>query len=530
MTTKIIFVFIILLVFPLIISLLAIISISHQAGLVPFKAVYLFSNRTMLVILALDVINLGVGLTLLLITAKSMGKPLQQLANSMAKLAVGDQNRNSTTRITEAITGRKDEVGAIGRAFIGISDYMIGAVDAANKICSGDLSIDVKPYSEKDELGNAFKEMTIYLDESVKTIAQQAAIVNISSNQLAQAASEAGEVTEQIVASVQQVSQGAVNQNASIETTFFVVEQMVHSIEEISRGAEEQAGATNKAAGITAQLSLAIEQVSKNAQAVVQEANAAAKAARLGTDKVQLTLDGMREIKQTVDLSAQKVQILGQRSDQIGEIVNTIDEIASQTNLLALNAAIEAARAGESGKGFAVVADEVRKLAERASAATKEIGNLIQSIQVVVAESVSAMEHGVNEVEKGVDIASEAGITLEDILRSTEEVNRQAEQSASAAVQMSASANELVSAVEMVSAVVEENTASTTQMSAGSNEVSQSIEKIAAVAEENSAAVDEVSDSTNKMSAHVDEFGKSAKALAVLARHLEEVVQRFKLK
>ncbi|PKO00546.1 MAG: hypothetical protein CVU42_03100 [Chloroflexi bacterium HGW-Chloroflexi-4] len=491
--------------------------------------VNIFSNKTIILIFILDGLAIGLGLLLSNMTANSIGKPLRQISNSMAKLAFGDQNRDSTTRITEAITGRKDEIGAIGRAFCEISDYMIGAVEVANKISTGDLTTDVKPYSEKDELGIAFKEMSIYLSSSVKTIAEKAAIVNSSSIQLASAANEAGLATSQIATTIQQVAQGTSEQSTSINKTVFSVEQMTRAIEGISSGAQEQANATNKAAEITNKLNSAIEQVSRNSQIVVEQANIAASSAKLGSNKVQETLKGMQVIKESVDFSAQKIQIMGTQSAEINDIVDTIEDIASQTNLLALNAAIEAARAGEAGKGFAVVADEVRKLAEHTSSATKEIGSLINSIQKVVAESVSAMQKEVYEVENGVLIANEAGVTLEEILKATEEVNRQAEESADAARLMTWSANELVTAVDSVSAVVEENTASTEQMSAGSSEVSQAIENIASISQENSAAIEEVSSSASEMATHVDEVSSSASSLAELANDLEQVVLRFKL-
>ncbi len=489
----------------------------------------LFTPRNVTIIVILDGIIIILGAVLSFLVAKSISAPVRQLTNSMSKLAFGDQNRNSTTRISEEMTTRKDEVGGLCNAFIGISDYMIGAVEAANRISTGDLSVEVKPFSDVDELGVAFKSMTEYLSTSVRSIAENAGIVNESSVQLAKAAAEAGQVTSQIATTVQQVASGTAEQTASVNKTVFSVEQMTRAIEGIAAGAQEQANAASKAANITAQLNNAIGQVAGNAHTVVQQATVAAEAARTGSQKVNETLKGMQEIKQRVDTSAQKVQLMGTHSDQIGEIVVKIEEIASQTNLLALNAAIEAARAGEAGKGFAVVADEVRKLAERASIATKEIETLISSIQKVVAESVSAMDQGVKEVEKGVLIASEAGSTLEDILKATVEVNVQAEEAAAAAEQMAASANELVTSVDSVSAVVEENTASTEEMTAGSSEVSQAIENIASVSEQNSAAVEEVSASAIEMSNHVAAVSDSATALAGLANQLQDVVSRFKL-
>jgi methyl-accepting chemotaxis protein len=220
---------------------------------------------------------------------------------------------------------------------------------------------------------------------------------------------------------------------------------------------------------------------------------------------------------------------MGIRSEKIGDIVVTIEDIASQTNLLALNAAIEAARAGEAGKGFAVVADEVRKLAERSASATREIGELVHTIQKTVTEAVTAMDEGTREVELGVSIANQAGVALAQIMTAAEGVNREAVLAAQAADVMQASANELVVAVDSVSAIVEENTAATEEMSASSSDVTEAIENIASVSEENSAAVEEVSASAEEMAAQVEEVNNSAELLMELANQLQEVVHRFKL-
>ncbi len=226
-----------------------------------------------------------------------------------------------------------------------------------------------------------------------------------------------------------------------------------------------------------------------NANAVSEGSNNAATAAREGSITVSETIQGMESIRSKVGFSAQKVQEMGNRSDQIGAIVETIDDIASQTNLLALNAAIEAARAGEHGKGFAVVADEVRNLAERSSSATKEIGSLIKGIQQTVSEAVSAMNESATEVETGTDRASRAGTALENILKAAESVSEQAQLATNAVAQMGGLSNELVAAADDVSAIVEENTAATEEMAAGSSEITQAIDNIASVSEENSAAV-----------------------------------------
>ena len=169
------------------------------------------------------------------------------------------------------------------------------------------------------------------------------------------------------------------------------------------------------------------------------------------------TLAGMHGIKAKVGVSAEKVQEMGRRSDQIGTIVETIEDIASQTNLLALNAAIEAARAGEHGKGFAVVADEVRKLAERSSQATKEIGAMIKAIQSETREAVHSMEEGVREVEKGAVSSEKSGESLREILDQINEVTMQINQIATAAEQQTATTSEITTNIHQVTEVVHQS-------------------------------------------------------------------------
>jgi methyl-accepting chemotaxis protein len=304
---------------------------------------------------------------------------------------------------------------------------------------------------------------------------------------------------------------------------------MARAIDGVSKGAQNQAESVSMASNIMAQLTTAIQQVAGNAQAVSRDSMKASEAARGGAVIVEDTVQGMEKIKTKVGISTQKVQEMGQRSEEIGTIVTAIEDIASQTNLLALNAAIEAARAGEHGKGFAVVADEVRKLAERASSATKEIGGLIKGIQKTVAEAVKAMEEGEQEVASGVISANQAGQSLKDILNAAEAVNTQAEEAAAASEQMSASADEMIKAIDSVSAVVEENTAATEEMAAGSTEVTQAIENVASISEENSAAAEEVSASAEEMSAQVEEVTAAAQSLADMAHQLQLVVSKFKL-
>ncbi len=190
---------------------------------------------------------------------------------------------------------------------------------------------------------------------------------------------------------------------------------ILQSAERMRLGAEQQAAQIKNASDAVNAMSLMTQRMSENAEAATQTSVKATQAAVKGGTAVSETIKGMQRIRATVQSTGKKIKGLGERSLEIGAIIEVINEIATQTNLLALNAAIEAARAGEQGKGFAVVADEVRKLAERAARATKDITGLIKGIQVETSEAVTVMEEGTREVEEGTKLADQAGAALREI-------------------------------------------------------------------------------------------------------------------
>ncbi|WCK57447.1 methyl-accepting chemotaxis protein (plasmid) [Aneurinibacillus sp. Ricciae_BoGa-3] len=351
-------------------------------------------------------------------------------------------------------------------------NHVSNALTEAGK---GDFTIELKD-DAKDEVGKLANDF------------------NNMRNQLAQLIEQVGENSEQLSAYSSQL-------HASAEQTSKATEDISNTIQELADGTEKQFSSIEETSDIVKRVSEVVELIDTHTSVAFTKSEKTANKADNGKGSVKSAVEQIESIDTTVNRLAEMIKGLGERSLQIGNIVEMITDISNQTNLLALNAAIEAARAGEHGRGFAVVADEVRKLAEQSKDSANQITELVNATQQETNEAVESMEHVLGEVKQGMQAVNGAGDSFYEIDKMVHEVG------------------------ELIQSVA----SSSTELSHGTKRIVESFQTIEEVAQQASAGTQNVSAATQEQLASMEEITSSSETLSNMAETLQTTIQRFKI-
>jgi methyl-accepting chemotaxis protein len=419
------------------------------------------------------------GLLIAYYTAKSITEPLTHLITVAREIAdSGDLNQNIDIH-------RTDEIGALATTFNNMVAYLKEMAAVSMAVAEGDLTIEVAPRSKRDTLGNAFSRMSHGLQDLVRTTRDSAGQVSAGSNQVAGAADESAKVSVQASSAIEEVTS--------------TMHEMSINVQNVVKNTQVQASSVAETSASIDQMVTSIQRVADTAKVLLDIANRSREEVVTGIKTMEKATDGLNRTNHAIQSSAEIINILGHRADDIGKIIEVIDDLAEQTNLLALNAAIEAARAGEHGLGFAVVADEVRKLAEKSTQSTKEIADLIQSIQREARQAVENMERSTRIVEEGLSLGNDLGAALHKIENVVTEVYKFSQEIGAATNEQSVGSSQIAKATSRLTEITQEINSAVEEQASGAQAVVRAMDKMRELVQQSASSSTELSAAAEQM-------------------------------
>ncbi|HXP40781.1 MAG TPA: methyl-accepting chemotaxis protein [Candidatus Acidoferrales bacterium] len=453
------------------------------------------STWTVMAAIVSTLVALGLGVVVAFTTAKSITEPLTNLMTVSRQ--IGD-----TGDLEHSIdVNRQDEIGELARTFAKMVSYLKEMAGVSESIAGGDLTVEVKPRSAHDTLGNAFARMVEGLARLVRSVRDASSQVATASGQVANASDDSAKIGLQASSAIDEVTS--------------TMHEMSVNVQNMVKSTQVQASSVSETSASIDQMVASIQRVADTAKVLLDISNRSREEVHSGITTMEKATDGLNRINATITSSGEIIGALGQRADDIGKIIEVIDDLAEQTNLLALNAAIEAARAGEHGLGFAVVADEVRKLAEKSAQSTKEISELIQSIQKEARKAVENMDRSTGIVNEGLDLGGELNGALRKISNVVTEVYKFAQEIGAATNEQSHGSSQIARA--------------TTRLNEITHEISSAVEEQASGAQAVVKAMERMRELVQQSTSGSTELAASAEQMSKMSRGLLEFMDRFAL-
>jgi methyl-accepting chemotaxis protein len=437
-------------------------------------------TATFVIALLSTLVALTLGVVIAYTTAKSITSSLNDLMRIARQIAdAGDLDH-------EIDIHRSDEIGELARTFAKMVTYLMEMASVSEAIAGGNLGVDVQPRSKNDTLGKAFARMIEGLRKLVRNGRDAAQQVASASNQVAGASDESAKISLQTSSAIDEVTS--------------TMHEMSVNVQNMVKSTKVQASSVSETSASIDQMVASIQRVADTAKVLLDISNRSREEVHNGIATMEKATDGLNRINTTIQSSGEIIDVLGQRADDIGKIIEVIDDLAEQTNLLALNAAIEAARAGEHGLGFAVVADEVRKLAEKSAQSTKEISELIQSIQKESRKAVENMNRSTAIVNEGLGHGEELNTALRKISNVVTEVYKFAQEIGAATNEQSHGSSQIARATTRLNEITHEINSAVEEQASGAHAVVKAMERMRELVQNTTSGSTELAASAEQMS------------------------------
>src|SRR5271155_2666196 len=422
----------------------------------------------------------GLGIVIAYRTASGITGPLGRLMDVAGQIGQsGDLEHNID------IHGQ-DEIGQLARPFDSMVRYLKEMAAVSEAIAGGNLSVEVRPRSANDTLANAFTRMVEGLRGLLRNVRD--------------AASQVASASTQVASSTDESARNSLQTSSAIDEVTSTMHEMSVNVQNMVKSTQTQASSVSETSASIDEMVTSIQRVADTARVLLDISNRSREEVQSGIGTMEKATDGLNRINTTIQSSGEIIDVLGQRADDIGKIIEVIDDLAEQTNLLALNAAIEAARAGEHGLGFAVVADEVRKLAEKSAQSTKEISELIQSIQKEARKAVENMDRSTGIVNEGLDLGGELNGALRKISNVVTEVYKFAQEIGAATNEQSHGSSQIARATTRLNEITHEINSAVEEQASGAQAVVKAMERMRELVQQTTSGSTELAASAEQMS------------------------------
>jgi methyl-accepting chemotaxis protein len=438
------------------------------------------ANMTIFFAVFSSLLALGLGIVIAYRTATGITQPLNRLIHVAEQIGQsGDLDHNIDVHGT-------DEIGQLARTFDSMVKYLKEMASVSEAIAGGNLGVEVRPRSANDTLANAFQRMLEGLRGLVRNVRD--------------AASQVASAATQVATSSDESARNSLQTSSAIDEVTSTMHEMSVNVQNMVKSTQTQASSVSETSASIDQMVTSIQRVADTAKVLLDISNRSREEVHSGIGTMEKATDGLNRINTTIHASGEIIDALGTRADDIGKIIEVIDDLAEQTNLLALNAAIEAARAGEHGLGFAVVADEVRKLAEKSAQSTKEISELIQSIQKEARKAVENMEKSTSIVNEGLNLGQDLNAALRKISNVVTEVYKFAQEIGAATNEQSHGSAQIARATTRLNEITHEISSAVEEQASGARAVVQAMERMSNLVQSSTSASTELAASSDQMS------------------------------